>query len=509
MPTIRILRKSLTSGSATALPTAQSSQFSTEQDAYSERPVRNVIFISPHFPPHFVNFCKALRNESVNVLGIGDTPFDNLASELRSNLTDYTYVNDMNDYDRMLRTVGHYTARYGRIDRIDSLNETWLEIESRLRHDFRVPGLSPDDIKRGRSKKGMHDIFKAAGIPHPDCIKVTSAEAVKAFAARVRYPLVMKPDVGVGSRGNFKVHSDAEVDAAFARDEKEWALQGYVAQPYIEGTIVTWDGLVDRHGKILFRLSHEYTDGCMEVVFDRRDTTMFTLLEIPAELDRLGTAAIAALGLRERFFHLEFFRLRDGSFMILEANLRCPGVLMLHQMNFSCDVDVFSGWAKVLMGHEATQLALAKPKWIVAHISRRLRGPGTRTYATDNNQIVSLLGEKLLLAQELPAIWEPGMGSHAFITRHKTYDDMYQTIAMVQETVEEAARKAARKAKREESARDMEIDDNGKGDESPVSAGSVMTDGTAVAGERRTTRSASKRALLERNGSVAGFVIQG
>ena len=31
----------------------------------------NVIFISPHFPHHFYNFCDRLKHLGVNVLGIG------------------------------------------------------------------------------------------------------------------------------------------------------------------------------------------------------------------------------------------------------------------------------------------------------------------------------------------------------------------------------------------------------------------------------------------------------
>ncbi|KAI9034556.1 ATP-grasp domain-containing protein [Hyaloraphidium curvatum] len=456
---------------------------------FCERPVKNVVFISPHFPPHFVNFCRALREKGVNVLGIGDTPFEGLEEELRDNLTDYSFVPSMFDYESMMKACGYFVWKYGRIDRIDSLNETWLEVEARLRSDFRVPGLQPDDIDRGRSKFGMHKIFKDAGIPHPDCILVSSASAgqVKQFAAKVGYPLVLKPNIGVGSRGTFKVHNDQEVDRAFA----EQPLEDYVAQPFISGTVVTWDGLVDRHGKILFHVSHEYSHGCMEVLLERQDMTMFTLLETSPVLDDYGARAVKALNLRERFFHLEFFSLKSGDYVILEANLRCPGVLMLHQINWTNDIDVFRGWAKCLMGEEVPELEKSRPRRIVAHIARRLRGADAREYAIDNAQLISMLGEKLIHYQTLPLIWEGGMGSDAFITGHQTYEDLRSTIELVQETKEDARRKASRQLKREQTARDMEVDST-----SPVSATSVSTL-TVGSCERRTTRSSSKRSILQ------------
>lgn len=49
----------------------------------------NIIFISPHFPLHFWNFCDRLKRLGVNVLGIGDCPYDNLTNEVRSSLTEY------------------------------------------------------------------------------------------------------------------------------------------------------------------------------------------------------------------------------------------------------------------------------------------------------------------------------------------------------------------------------------------------------------------------------------
>ena len=130
----------------------------------------NVVFISPHFPPQFIHFVFALRERGVNVLGIGDAPHDTLRPELRKALGEYFFTPNLHDYDALLRATAYLTWKHGRIDRIDSLNETWLEVEARLREDFHVPGTLPADIDRLRSKLGMHDVFKRAGVPHPSSI---------------------------------------------------------------------------------------------------------------------------------------------------------------------------------------------------------------------------------------------------------------------------------------------------------------------------------------------------
>ena len=44
--------------------------------------MKNVVFISPNFPTNYWQFCRELRNNGLNVLGIGDQPYDDLKPEL-------------------------------------------------------------------------------------------------------------------------------------------------------------------------------------------------------------------------------------------------------------------------------------------------------------------------------------------------------------------------------------------------------------------------------------------
>ena len=52
----------------------------------------NVIFISPHFPTHFYRFCQRLKERGVNVLGIGDAPWESIGANCQNSLTDYAAV---------------------------------------------------------------------------------------------------------------------------------------------------------------------------------------------------------------------------------------------------------------------------------------------------------------------------------------------------------------------------------------------------------------------------------
>ena len=70
--------------------------------------MNNFIFVSPHYPVNYENFCIQLKQNGINVLGIGDTPYDNLSDSLRWALTEYYKVDSMENYDEMYRAVAFF-----------------------------------------------------------------------------------------------------------------------------------------------------------------------------------------------------------------------------------------------------------------------------------------------------------------------------------------------------------------------------------------------------------------
>lgn len=380
----------------------------------------NFVFISPQFPPHFHLFVRALKECGFRVLGLGDAPHDSLRPELRESLHEYYYTPNLTDTDALVRALGYFTWKHGLIHRIESLNESWLAVEAALREHFNVPGLRPPDIARLRSKYGMAQLFRAAGLPHPQCERAVDAAQVKAFAQRVGYPVVIKPDVGAGAARTFKLSSDAEVDAAIPQP-----LADAVVQNFIQGQMLTYDGFVDPHGRVVFAISHQYHDGIMEVVNEARDSAFWTLRELPPELEAIGRKTLAALGLRERWFHLEFFRDEHGRFLVLEANLRPPGATMTDTMNYACDADVYRLWARMVTGEPLDGVRL-EAHFHACHITRRHQN---RHYVLSREELVARLGEHLLLHGDTPPAYRVNLGDEMFLVRYSRLEDMHQAIA--------------------------------------------------------------------------------
>ena len=177
----------------------------------------NFIFISPQFPKTYWNFCDRLKQRGVRVLGIGDTPYDELDQHVKASLHEYYRVGNMENYDEMYRAVAYFAFRYGRIDWIESNNEYWLAQDARLRTDFHVTsGYQLDEVQEIRHKSRMKKYYAQAGIPSARWHMVHNDQSDRDFIEMVRYPIIVKPDSGVGAAATYRLNSDADLERFYA-----------------------------------------------------------------------------------------------------------------------------------------------------------------------------------------------------------------------------------------------------------------------------------------------------
>ena len=212
----------------------------------------NLVYLCPQFPSNYSPFCRCLKALGINVLGIGDEPAESLTPELRESLAAYYMVDDLHNYDALLRACGYFTHQYGKIDRLESHNEYWLATDARLRRDFNIKGLRPADMQFVRRKSGMKEVFRKADIKVAPGKVVHNLIEADEVIREAGYPVVAKPDDGVGALDTFKIHNKGELLAFFEqKPEHDYILEGFV-----KGTIFSFDGLTDRDGNILFCTAH-------------------------------------------------------------------------------------------------------------------------------------------------------------------------------------------------------------------------------------------------------------
>jgi hypothetical protein len=383
----------------------------------------NYVCLSPHFPPNFHRFAVELRRAGAHVLGLADAPAESLPPALREALSEYYRVDDMEDYDQLLRALGHFTHRHGRIHGIDAHSEHWMEAEARLRTDFNIPGLRAADIAGVKRKSRMKETYRAAGIPVARGGVVRSEGDAAALVAELGYPLVAKPDVGVGAAGTCKLRGPDDL----ARFLSEKPPVDYVFEAFISGELVTFDGLADREGNVVFSASHVFSQGIMETVNEDRDLVYCSEREIPADLEELGRRTVQAFGVRARFFHLEFFRLPDSGLVAVEVNLRPPGGLTTDMFNYANDIDVYRGWAE-LMVHGRFPYVADRP-YHCAHVGRK----DGRPYARSHDDVLAALGDRVVHHTPIDSVFRAAIGDYAYLVRSPDRGEVMEAARLIQE----------------------------------------------------------------------------
>lgn len=383
----------------------------------------NVVFLSPHFPPNFWHFCRGLREAGANPLGIGDAPWEALRPELQGALTEYYRVADMNRHEDLVRGLGYLTFRHGKLDRLDSMSEHWLETEARLRDDFNIPGLRTSDMARIKRKSEMKQLFVEEGIAVARGRICPTREDLRAFVAEVGYPVVAKPDTGVGAAQTWKIECDRELEAYLAAKPPI----DFIVEEFVSGQIVTYDGLTDRQGRIVFDASLEFDRGIMDVVNQDLEMAYTAVREVPPDLAAAGRALVATFGVRERFFHFEFFRLQTGGLVALEVNIRPPGGLTVDMWNFQNEMDIYREWGTLLVKGRVESQA-ARP-YFVTWVGRKDRF----RYAFTADQLRQRLGPMLVFHARVEDIFARAIGNEGFILRAKELAPLVEATATIRE----------------------------------------------------------------------------
>ena len=386
--------------------------------------MKNFIFISPNFPTNYWMFCRELKKNGLNVLGIGDQPYDELDYNVKENLNEYYKVSTLENYEEVYRAVAFLIFKYGRIDWLESNNEYWLERDARLRTEFHITsGFQESDIPRIKFKSKMKDYYKKAGISTARFHMVDTLEGCLTFAKEVGYPVVVKPDNGVGASHTFKITSDEEMKTFF---EEKWPDTVYIMEEFIWGEVNSYDAIIDSHGKPMFETGNVSPVSIMDIVNEQQSSLFYILKKLPADTRKAGRATVKAFGVKSRFVHFEFFRLqRDqeglgkaGDLVALEVNMRPSGGFTPDMINFAHSTDVYKIWADMIAFDETTM-----PAGISAFCAFVGRRDG-KDYVMNDAALSGKYAKQICMEDRMPDALSGAMGNRMYIATFSTEKQM-------------------------------------------------------------------------------------
>ena len=380
------------------------------------------LYLSPEFPPNYANFVLKLDEMNVNVWGIGEADFHFMPETLRSALKWYVSANlsSTAEVEIALENLLRVKASLGtspNFDVVESHNEQWLQLEGFINHKLGIDGIQPKDLNRLKKKSVMKKLFKEIDLPVARGERVTDFNHGLRLADDLRYPLILKPDEGVGANGIHKVTNEAHLRHLLAEIKGD-----YLMEEFIDAKIVTFDGLVDGNGRILFENSLSYGEGVLEYVLGK-DTFFYVSRHIPDKLLQIGRRLTKLFDIRRKFFHFEFFMVGDD-YMPIEINCRPPGGAILDMMNYSVDDDLYAAYARMIANSEA---AVAKEKkYYCCYLGRR-----DKDYVHSHSDILAEFGHCLTEYAENPLIFQQAMGKYRYILRSKSESEILRIADFV------------------------------------------------------------------------------
>ena len=387
--------------------------------------MKNVIFISPNFPTNYWLFCRELKNNGMNVLGIGDQPYDELSQGLKDSLNEYYKVPNLEDYDAVYRAVAFLIYKHGPIDWLESNNEYWLERDAALRTAFHITsGFQTEDIPRIKYKSKMKEYYQAVGIPTARYHLVDDLAGCMAFIKKVGWPVVVKPDNGVGASDTHKLSNQEELKS-FLETKHDVT---YIMEEFIHAEVNSYDAIIDSNGEPIFETGNVTPLSIMDIVNENGNCVYYIVKDLPDETRKAGRATVKSFGVKSRFVHFEFFRLtknqkgmgKKGDVVALEVNMRPCGGFSPDMMNFANSTDVYKIWADMIAFDRST-LEDGEHSFC-AYAGRRDGKP----FVYDHQTILEKYGAQMKMVERIPDVLSGAMGNQMYVAIFPTQEDMDQ-----------------------------------------------------------------------------------
>lgn len=236
------------------------------------------------------------------------------------------------DHQLLARTAREVAARHT-VAGVLCWDEPLVMPAAELAAEFGVPGLSVPGVHGCRDKYSARTRLTEGGLRQPAFTMAADLAAARAAAARIGYPVVVKPRALGASMGVVLARGEPELDGAFQVASgaslvgDEPYRGGAIVEEYAVGPEVSVDGAVHKGEYLPMFLArkrtgaHPYFEELGHVV-DASDP----LLEAPALIDTLARGH-RVLGIEDGITHAEV-RLTERGPVIIEINGRVGGDLI-------------------------------------------------------------------------------------------------------------------------------------------------------------------------------------
>jgi biotin carboxylase len=366
-----------------------------------------VIFVAPRLSDNASRMVEAIGALPGVQLGVISTDWvEHAAPQTRDVIVQHWRVDDVLDVAQLLTAVHEVSARIGGVERLFGAYEQLQVPLADVRERMGIPGLPVAAALNFRDKSRMKDVLRAHHLPCARHALVEKFVDAIAFAERVGFPLVLKPQAGAGALSTYRVDDAQSLSEALDLTRPS-AAAPVMLEEFITGSEHSFE-TVSIEGRAVWHSLTHYHPTPLEVL---RNPWIQWVVVLPREVDHpmyddikaAGTAALNALGQTTGLSHMEWFRRADGSVAISEVAARPPGAQITTLMSRACDVDFVSAWASLMVYGEFTA---PERKYAVGAAFLRGQGDGVVRHVRGIDRVHEELGG-LVCDMKLPEIGQP------------------------------------------------------------------------------------------------------
>jgi carbamoylphosphate synthase large subunit len=406
----------------------------------------HVIFVEPSFPANQARFVRGLHEVGARVVGIGERPKDALDDGTAERLVHYEQVDSVVDEGALAHAVRRVQG-WVRVERLDATVEAHVLAAAHVREACGIPGTTSRTAYLCRDKPAMKEVLREAGVPCARSMGGGDAEALRAFASEVGYPLVVKPRSGAGAAGATRVNDAGELDAALERAGV--GRGGDVAiEEYLEGHEGFYDTL-SVEGRVAYDFVAHYYPNVLEAMRTRWISPQLVTtnrIDTAPDYERvreLGRRVNEVVGIWTSATHMEWF-FGPGGLRFSEIGCRPPGVGTWDLYSAANEVDLYREWAMAVCHGRVSERP--SRRYAAGIIALRPDRDGVIDRYEGVEEIQRAFGEWILDAH-LPPPGTPtqpidaGYMANAWVRmRHPDYDEVRRMLGTVGETLKVRAR---------------------------------------------------------------------
>ena len=245
-----------------------------------------------------------------------------------------------------------------------------------------------------------------------------------AFIRQVSFPVIVKPDNGVGAAHTYKLENERELWQFL--NERDQGMR-FIMEEFITAEVNSYDAIIDAAGNPLFETGNVTPNSIMDIVNNQDNSIYYIVKDLAEDVRAAGRAAVKSFGVKSRFVHFEFFRLtadqhigKKGDVVALEVNMRPCGGFSPDMMNYANSTDVYKIWADMIAFNYSTKLQ--GEHFFCGFAGRRDGKP----FALSHEELAGKYASNMRMMGRIPDALSGAMGNDMYIAVFKTKEEMDQ-----------------------------------------------------------------------------------